>query len=75
MRPILISQQIEVVQEAGVFLDLFKQAQPFQHARAIRRNLDARADLTSSIEVEAAEIPLHTGVILEACSKTMTSRP
>lgn len=75
MRPIPISHQIEVFQETSVFLDLIKQAQPLQHARRIRGDLDARADLSSSVEVEAAEALLHTGVILEACSRTMTSRP
>lgn len=75
LRPIFISHQIEAFQEAGVFLDLFKQAQPFQDATGIRRKLDARADLTSSIEVGVAESLLPTGVILEACSRTMTSRP
>lgn len=58
-----------------MFLDLFKHTQPFQHARGVRGDLDARADLTSSVEAGAVEALLHTGVILEACSRTTTSRP
>lgn len=38
-----------------MFLDLFEQAQPLQYASGIGRDLDTRADLTSSIEVGAAK--------------------